>query len=114
MQIPHCLLYRSFLVGFILLGCLMSDMLLYGQDSSAGTAAIQLADSVQKNNGVSQTYSIDFANYQKNLLDLPIGVFDSGVGGLTVLETLLTYDQHNNSNGRKRPRQPVGILSQIG
>ncbi len=30
------------------------------------------------------------------LVDLPIGVFDSGIGGLTVLEALLTADYFNN------------------
>ncbi len=100
MRIPRCLYDSNFLIATILFSCLIGGYSLFGQDPSAGTAASQLADSVQKNNGVSQTYSIDFAKYQKNLLDLPIGVFDSGVGGLTVLETLLTYDQHNNANGQ--------------
>ena len=67
---------------------------------SAGWAAARLAETVSDKNGVSDSFSIDFASYQKNVVDLPIGVFDSGVGGLTVLETLLTYDQHNNANGQ--------------
>ena len=29
----------------------------------------------------------------------PIGVFDSGTGGLTVLEALLTIDEFNNLTG---------------
>ncbi|MCX6200879.1 MAG: hypothetical protein NTW77_01405, partial [Bacteroidetes bacterium] len=31
---------------------------------------------------------------------LPIGVFDSGTGGLTVLEALLTLDAFNNETGK--------------
>ncbi len=100
MRIPRCLSYNNFRVGVILLGCLIGDTALFGQDPSAGRAASQLAEKVFANKGISQTYSIDFASYQKSLIELPIGVFDSGVGGLTVLETLLTYDQHNNSNGQ--------------
>lgn len=33
----------------------------------------------------------------------PIGVFDSGVGGLTVLEKLLTVDVVNNASGEAKP-----------
>jgi hypothetical protein len=31
---------------------------------------------------------------------LPIGVFDSGTGGLTVLEAILTLDAFNNRTGQ--------------
>ncbi len=34
---------------------------------------------------------------------LPIGVFDSGTGGLTVLEALLTLDAFNNETGKPGP-----------
>ena len=67
--------------------------------SSAGRAAAQLAKRVQHAQGVGQHFAIDFAAYNGKLNDLPIGVFDSGVGGLTVLETLLTFDQHHNATG---------------
>lgn len=44
-------------------------------------------------------YHIDFQNYPKNDTSLPIGVFDSGTGGLTVLKAIVEYDQnHNDSN----------------
>ncbi|MBN8627433.1 MAG: aspartate/glutamate racemase family protein [Planctomycetes bacterium] len=33
------------------------------------------------------------------LRSLPIGVFDSGIGGLTVLEAILKLDQHHNDTG---------------
>ena len=35
--------------------------------------------------------------------NLPIGVFDSGLGGLTVLERLLDVDQVNNATGLYGP-----------
>ena len=36
---------------------------------------------------------------QKKKSSLPIGVFDSGTGGLTVLEAMLTLDAFNNLTG---------------
>ena len=39
------------------------------------------------------------ADYQGDLRDLPIGVFDSGVGGLTVLEAIKAHDRHHNRTG---------------
>ena len=88
-------------IGHFTLLCVFGDELAYSQTPEpAGWAAMQLADRVLANKGVSKCYSIDFASYKKPLVDLPIGVFDSGIGGLTVLETLLTCDQHNNANGK--------------
>lgn len=41
-------------------------------------------------------YHIDFNNYPNNDKGLPIGVFDSGTGGLTVLKAIINYDQNKN------------------
>jgi len=41
-------------------------------------------------------YHINFENYPKNNASLPIGIFDSGTGGLTVLKAIVNYDQHQN------------------
>lgn len=43
-------------------------------------------------------YHIDFEVYEnkENLSKLPIGVFDSGTGGLTILDALVNYDSFNN------------------
>jgi glutamate racemase len=93
--------FPALLTAYFMVLSLFGDQLAYSQTPEpAGWAAMQLADRVLANKGVSKCYSIDFASYQKPLIDLPIGVFDSGVGGLTVLETLLTYDQHSNANGK--------------
>jgi glutamate racemase len=40
------------------------------------------------------------ADYEGDLRNLPIGVFDSGVGGLTVLEALKTFDANDNATGK--------------
>ncbi|MGO4822577.1 MULTISPECIES: glutamate racemase [unclassified Flavobacterium] len=43
-------------------------------------------------------YHIDFANYPYSDTSLPIGVFDSGTGGLTVLKAIVDYDQYQNNS----------------
>jgi glutamate racemase len=44
--------------------------------------------------------TFDVAQYAGDLRSLPIGVFDSGVGGLTVLEALKTFDAFHNGSGK--------------
>lgn len=43
-------------------------------------------------------YHIDMANYPTSDTSLPIGVFDSGTGGLTVLKAIVNYDQNQNTS----------------
>jgi len=43
-------------------------------------------------------YYIDFKSYPANDRTLPIGVFDSGTGGLTVLKAILDHDQNQNGS----------------
>lgn len=43
-------------------------------------------------------YYVDVDNYETGDATLPIGVFDSGTGGLTVLDALVRYDQHENES----------------
>ncbi|MFK5959595.1 MAG: hypothetical protein QM495_12100 [Lutibacter sp.] len=43
-------------------------------------------------------YYVDFSNYPSNNASLPIGVFDSGTGGLTVLKAIVNYDQNENNS----------------
>lgn len=43
-------------------------------------------------------YHINFNTYPKQNTNLPIGVFDSGTGGLTVLKAIVNYDENNNAN----------------
>lgn len=53
-----------------------------------------------KNNPKSPFY-IDFQHYPETRHNLPIGVFDSGTGGLTVLDSILKSDQFNNKTKQK-------------
>ena len=45
----------------------------------------------------------DFGNYPGNLDSAPVGIFDSGTGGLTVLEAIVTFDMYNNLTGEEGP-----------
>lgn len=44
----------------------------------------------------SQAWTFDPSVYTEDTRDLPIGVFDSGIGGLTVLEAILSLDAFHN------------------
>lgn len=44
----------------------------------------------------SSFYFIDFGQYPTRLNELPIGVFDSGTGGLTVLDAIVRFDEYDN------------------
>lgn len=43
-------------------------------------------------------YHIDFNSYPEDRTSLPIGVFDSGTGGLTVLKAIVNFDEYNNES----------------
>ncbi|MFH4964811.1 hypothetical protein V8G69_07380 [Gaetbulibacter sp. M235] len=45
----------------------------------------------------SSFYFIDFKNYPVNDKTLPVGVFDSGTGGLTVLKAIVNFDENENT-----------------
>ena len=43
-------------------------------------------------------FYIDFKNYPVKNKKLPIGIFDSGTGGLTVLDAMINSDNFNNQS----------------
>ena len=43
-------------------------------------------------------FYIDIQHYPKNRKTLPVGIFDSGIGGLTVMDAVINYDNYNNSD----------------
>ena len=49
-------------------------------------------------NDTSSFYYLDVKNYPKERKELPIGVFDSGTGGLTVLDAIINYDKFDNKS----------------
>lgn len=49
-------------------------------------------------NDTSSFYYVDVNDYHAADPTLPIGIFDSGTGGLTVMNALVRYDAHSNQN----------------
>jgi len=43
-------------------------------------------------------YYTDVKAYPKNRKVLPVGIFDSGIGGLTVMDAIINYDKFNNTD----------------
>ena len=55
-------------------------------------------------NDTTSIYYRDFIHYSDTAVSqLPIGVFDSGTGGLNVIEKLLALDNHDNITGKLVP-----------
>jgi glutamate racemase len=53
--------------------------------------------------GESELFNVPFDRYEGDTKALPIGVFDSGIGGLTVLAAILELDAFNNVTGASGP-----------
>lgn len=51
----------------------------------------------------SSYFYIDTKAYPVNRKNLPVGIFDSGTGGLTVMEAIVGYDQFKNLTGVYEP-----------
>ena len=51
--------------------------------------------------GRTEIFKIDFNKYKVNSKSYPIGVFDSGIGGLTVFKEILQIDHFNNSTHKE-------------
>jgi glutamate racemase len=49
--------------------------------------------------GETELFTVAFDRYGADTKGLPIGVFDSGIGGLTVLEAIIELDAFNNLTG---------------
>lgn len=49
----------------------------------------------------SSFYYVNFAQYRTDDAQLPIGVFDSGTGGLTVLDAIVRFDAYGNGDQTK-------------
>lgn len=49
----------------------------------------------------ASNFYVEFDEYPAEMRSLPIGVFDSGTGGLTVLEKLLSLDRFDNITGNE-------------
>ncbi|QEC46064.1 serine hydrolase [Pseudobacter ginsenosidimutans] len=91
--------YKRTALSFGLSICICTPVSLYAQSTthSAALAPMEKAMVSDRNN----FFFIDPAHYPGGDASLPVGVFDSGTGGLTILNTLLNYDEHHNSTGKQ-------------
>lgn len=83
---------KFFLAGFVVLF------------SSCGQKVVEeklIPISEKALNDTASVFYADFASYPRQKSQLPIGVFDSGTGGLTVQEVLLTLDSFDNITGKE-------------
>lgn len=69
-------------------------------DESLPPVLTALVQHVQDHRDGRAPWSLDFAPLDGDRSALPIGVFDSGIGGLTVLEAVLKLDAFNNDTLR--------------
>ena len=60
--------------------------------------AVDLKEHAAAHPSGAAAYSFDMAAYREDTRHLPIGVFDSGIGGLTVLEAILSLDVFHNDS----------------
>ena len=51
----------------------------------------------------SSFFYVDVKNYPVKNKNLPIGIFDSGTGGLTVMDAIINFDGFNNQKGINNP-----------
>lgn len=66
----------------------------------SGSAIEPLISHVAGHRDGSVAWSIDFSKLEGDRSSLPVGVFDSGIGGLTVMEAILGLDAFHNETLR--------------
>jgi len=85
---------------------LVSGSVVLSTCTEAGDRAIrQKASSFVEivEHGKSELFTVSFDRYKAETQKLPIGVFDSGIGGLTVLAAILKLDAFDNVTGESGP-----------
>ena len=96
MKKNYKLILLSFVFAFIF-GCKSnyikeSEKASFGNKNSIVSAIINKKDNF---------YYTNFANFNYKDNTLPVGIFDSGIGGLTVLDAIVNYDFNSNSSHKK-------------
>ncbi len=80
---------------FLLLSSILLSSCIFKGGNSKESEIIPIVESAISK--PSSIYFADYKHYPRNRKSLPIGIFDSGTGGLTVLEAFLKMDLFNNS-----------------
>ncbi len=78
------------LISGTFISCQKSDDL----NKVSNTVKFQIISEIKLDS--SSPFYIDFKKYPAVRNDLPIGIFDSGTGGLTVLDAIMRMDRFNN------------------
>ena len=89
--------------------CILLAIFTISCKSTIGKALVKNETLVKKERAIeyeilendASFYHVNFKTYPQMDKSLPIGVFDSGTGGLTVLDALVNFDGHNNTNKEK-------------
>ncbi len=81
------------LIGFVILSCKQQPSQTVNQKNEPHNKDI--VETILSDD--SDFYHIDFSAYPKDRNNLPIGVFDSGTGGLTVFDAIVNFDEFSNT-----------------
>jgi glutamate racemase len=87
---------KAFSCSLALVFALAMSVALADEAAKPVGTLMPLFDHVSAHRDGKAPHSIDFAALKGDRSQLPIGVFDSGIGGLTVLEAILKLDAFNN------------------
>lgn len=85
--------FRIFIIAVCIIGCKGNDQKIEVNQTSTDPGSKIINAILCDKDGY---YYIDFSNYPANDKTLPVGIFDSGTGGLTVLKAIVNFDQYNN------------------
>jgi glutamate racemase len=80
-------------VGFLIFSCKQQPAV--SENKKEEVSKKDIAQTILSDD--SSFYYIDFNTYPQNRKELPIGIFDSGTGGLTVFDAIVNFDKFNNS-----------------
>ena len=83
-------------VGFLIFSCKQQPSV--SENKKEEVSKKDIAQTILSDD--SSFYYIDFNAYPKKRKELPIGIFDSGTGGLTVFDAIVNFDKFNNSTKR--------------
>ena len=65
------------------------------------SAAGELSIVAHASGNTGALFELESGAYDRDMSAMPIGVFDSGVGGLTVLDAIIALDEFNNASGER-------------
>jgi len=88
---------RNFLLSLISLLCLLLFLVQCKDDKEQADQKFSLISDVVSN--PENPYSFENTKSRSKSRSLPIGIFDSGTGGLSVLNSILELDEFNNRTG---------------